>query len=248
MSELGRLFPQSRSVERCRRGFPPVSRSDSRLDGPRERLARMDSGCLSDSELLALVIRTGTKGLDALSLARRILMDAGGLAGLADLSRAQLMSRPGLGEAKSASLLAATELGRRMARQRLELGDAIRSPEDIHKHFDLRLRRRRQEHFLVLLLDGRNRILRELQISQGTLNASLVHPREVFRSAVQEAAAALVLVHNHPSGDPTPSGEDFVVTRRLVEAGELLGVRVVDHVVVAERGFYSFREHGEIGE
>ena len=99
---------------------------------------------------------------------------------------------------------------------------------------------------MVLMLDGRHRVMREAQVSQGTLNASLVHPREVFRSAVRESAAALVLVHNHPSGDPTPSGEDFEVTRRLVEAGELLGIRVMDHVVVAERGFYSFREHGEL--
>jgi DNA repair protein RadC len=106
----------------------------------------------------------------------------------------------------------------------------------------------RKEHFMVLLLDSRNRVMSESQISQGTLTASLVHPREVFRPAVSAAAAAVVLVHNHPSGDPAPSAEDLRVTRRLVEAGEIVGIRVVDHVVVAEHGFYSFQENGQLTE
>ncbi|MFP6638924.1 MAG: DNA repair protein RadC [Myxococcota bacterium] len=237
--------------DRGRRGQVPLSRLPelkSRVqDGPRERLERLGPESLSDAELTALLIRTGTRDHDALSLSCRLLASAGGLVGLAELSLGQLTAQPGLGVAKSASLLAAREFGRRMAGRRLQRGATIRGPEDIHRHFDHRMRHRRQEHFMVLMLDGRHRVMRESQVSQGTLNASLVHPREVFRSAVRESAAALVLVHNHPSGDPTPSGEDFEVTRRLVEAGELLGIRVVDHVVVAERGFYSFREHGELG-
>lgn len=216
-------------------------------DGPRERLERLGPECLSDAELTALLIRTGTRDHDALTLSRRLLQSAGGLTGLAELSLSQLAAQPGLGTVKSASVLAAGELGRRLAGRRLERGAVIRAPEDIYRHFDHRMRYRHQELFVVLLLDGRHRVIRESQISQGTLNASLVHPREVFRAAVRESAAALVLVHNHPSGDPTPSAEDFEVTRRLVEVGELLGIRVMDHVVIAERGFYSFREQGQLG-
>jgi DNA repair protein RadC len=122
----------------------------------------------------------------------------------------------------------------------------IRSPSDVYRHFHPSLRDARQERFVVVLLDARQRVLRSEVISQGTLTASLVHPREVFRPALRDAAAALVLVHNHPSGDPTPSTEDREVTARLASAGEILGIRVVDHVVVAERGFCSLREEGAL--
>jgi DNA repair protein RadC len=125
-------------------------------------------------------------------------------------------------------------------------GDAIRSAADVHHHFYERLRDSVQENFIAVLLDGRHRVLGNLPISRGTLTASLVHPREVFRGAVREAAAAIVLVHNHPSGDPSPSAQDREVTRRLEEAGEIMGIRVVDHVVVAEGGYYSFCEAGQM--
>jgi DNA repair protein RadC len=150
----------------------------------------------------------------------------------------------GLGPAKSASLIAACEIGRRMATRRLEVGARIHGPADVHGHFFERLRDCNSERFHALLLDGRHRVMGEVLVSQGTLTASLVHPREVFRAAIRRAAAALVLVHNHPSGDPAPSAEDRQVTDRLVKAGELLGIRILDHVVVAERGYYSFSEQG----
>ena len=124
----------------------------------------------------------------------------------------------------------------------------IRSPDDVYGHFAQRMRWHQQENFMVLLLDGRNRLIRESRVSQGTLNASLVHPREVFRSAVREAAASLVLVHNHPSGDPAPSAEDLEVTDRLVEAGRVLGIRILDHVVVAHQCYFSFREEGRLAD
>jgi DNA repair protein RadC len=149
-----------------------------------------------------------------------------------------------MGPAKSASVCASLELGRRLAARRLHPGAAIRGPEDVFAHFHSSLRLVSHEKFIALLLDGRHRVLREEVVSQGTLTASLVHPREVFRPALREAAAALILVHNHPSGDPAPSAEDREVTRRLVRAGELLGVRVLDHVVVAERGFCSLQREG----
>jgi DNA repair protein RadC len=135
-------------------------------------------------------------------------------------------------------------LGRRLAARRLRPGDPVRGPADVFRHFYPRLRHARQERFLVVLLDGRHRMMREVVISQGTLTASLVHPREVFRPALREAAAAVVLVHNHPSGDPTPSTEDREITIRLADAGSLLGVPVLDHVVVAERGWVSLCDLG----
>ena len=160
----------------------------------------------------------------------------------------ELEALPGFGLAKAATLVAAIELGRRGAARRLARGEVLRSPGDVHRHFASRLRDEACERFLVLLLDGRHRVLGEVTVSQGTLTASLVHPREVFGPAIRRSAAAIVLVHNHPSGDPTPSAEDRSVTLRLRQAGELLGIRVVDHVIIAERGYYSFDEAGDLAE
>ncbi len=235
-------------MERRTRAQAPPSRSaGARLEGeaPRERLRALGPGALSDAELLALVLRTGGAGRGGLDLSRLLLARAGGLLALARAAPAELRA-PGVGPAKAASLEAAFELGRRIASRRLAPGDPITGPADVHRHLHPRLRGAPQEEFLALLLDGRHRLLREIPISRGTLTASLVHPREVFRPALREGAAALVLAHNHPSGDPTPSAEDREVTDRLVRAGELLGVRVVDHVVVAERGFASLRELGAL--
>lgn len=218
----------------------------STSDRPRERLAANGAVALSEAELLALLLRTGCRGFDAVALATRLLASRGGLAGLLEHPYDGLCEIPGLGRTKAASLLAAAEIGRRLASRRLVPGDVIRSPGDVHRHFHQRLRDSRREHFMILLLDGRHRVMSESQISQGTLTASLVHPREVFRPAVRAAAAAIVLVHNHPSGDPTPSAEDLEVTHRLVSAGEVVGIRVVDHVVVADAGFHSFQESGQM--
>ena len=212
------------------------------FDRPRERLEALGPEVLSDAELLALLLRTGSRGSDALAVASQLLAGHGGLAGLARAGARELAGAPGVGPAKSATLRASLELGRRLAARRLPAGSAIRSPADVFRHFHPRLRDAAHECFLVVLLDGRHRVMRQELISQGTLTASLVHPREVFRPALRAAAAALVLVHNHPSGDPTPSREDHEVTCRLVRAGEILGVPVLDHVVVAERGYRSLRD------
>jgi DNA repair protein RadC len=219
---------------------PPV---EPRTDRPRERLTESGAAALSDAELVALLLRTGDRQRDALGVAARLLERFAGLRGLARASAREMCSAPGVGPAKTASLLAALELGRRLEGRRLSAGVALRSPADIDRHFRPELRDVRQEHFCVVLLDARHRVLRTETVSRGTLTASLVHPREVFRPALREAAAAMVLVHNHPSGDPSPSAEDREVTARLVRAGEILGVRVLDHVILAERGFVSLREH-----
>ena len=220
--------------------------TDRRTEGPRERLRSRGAEALSAAELIALLLRTGSQGRDAVDVARTLLARCGGLDGLESAPVLELDAVPGVGEAKAASLVAAFELGRRCATARLPEGAALRTPEDVFQRFSARLRRLRQERFVVVLLDGRHRVIAEEVISQGTLTASLVHPREVFRPALRACAAAVILVHNHPSGDPTPSAEDRAVTTRLAEAGEILGVRVLDHVVVAERGFVSLRESGDL--
>jgi DNA repair protein RadC len=214
-------------------------------DRPRERLEQKGVGALADAELIALVLRTGNRTHDAWTIGRAAIDRFGGLAGLAEASGRALEAVPGLGPAKSASLRAAIELARRLVDEPLERGQPIRSPADVQRHFRGRLRGFQRESFHVLLLDGRHRLIATEEVSVGTLTASLVHPREVFRDAIRSAAAALVLVHNHPSGDPSPSAEDRTVTERLRSAGLLLGIRVLDHVIVANSGYFSFREAGE---
>jgi DNA repair protein RadC len=211
---------------------------------PRERLARHGAEALSDIELLALLLRTGARARSASEIAARLLEQHGGLVGLAAARERELSGLSGVGPAKSASLRACFELARRIASRRLEPGLPIRGPEDVHRHFHAQLRHLAHERFIVVLVDGRHRVMRHEVVSQGTLTASLVHPREVFRPALRDAAAAVVLVHNHPSGDPTPSSEDREITLRLSRAGNLLGIRVLDHVIVAECGYASLRDLG----
>lgn len=227
---------------------PSVSHeSETDFDCPRQRLRMFGAEALSDSELIALLLRTGGRGRDAHSLSQFLLREFGGLQGLSRFTEADLASIRGIGPAKLATIRASLEIARRIGGRRLPLRNSIRSPAEIYRHFHSRLRTCPHENFLVLLLDSRQRLLREVVVSQGTLTASLVHPREVFREAVKEAAASIVLVHNHPSGDPSPSAEDREVTERLAQAGEIVGIRVLDHVVVAEHGYFSFRESSDLG-
>ncbi len=214
-------------------------------DRPRERLSRLGPAALADAELLALILRTGDRQQDAWSLARNLIERFAGLDGLLGASGSAIEAMPGLGPAKAASIRAAFELAQRVVSQPLEQGKPIRGPGDVQAHFESRLRHLRRESFHVVLLDGRHRLIAVEEVSVGTLTASLVHPREVFREAIRCAAGSLLLVHNHPSGDPRPSAEDRAVTSRLRAAGELLGIQVVDHVIVAVGGYFSFREAGE---
>lgn len=232
------------AVDRDPRG--PVGRGGG--EWPRERLQRDGARALSAVDLVALVLRTGDRARDAWSLAHQLVDREGGLVALAGVSLRELEATSGVGPAKSASLMAAFELGRRLASTPLERGQSIRSPADVQRHFQPRIRDRQRESFHALMLDGRHRLVAVDEVSVGTLTASLVHPREVFREAIRHAAAALLLAHHHPSGDPSPSPEDRAVTTRLVAAGRLLGIRVVDHVIVAERGYFSFREAGLLAD
>jgi DNA repair protein RadC len=204
---------------------------------PREKLRAQGARALTDAELLALVLGSGTPGRSALRVGRALARRAPReLAGWPPL---RWLTVPGIGPARAAALAAAFELGRRAA-ERPERVASIRGPEDVLAEVRDLVRARR-EHFVVLLLNARHELQVRETVSIGSLNASIVHPREVFLPAILHSAASVVLVHNHPSGDPEPSDEDLSITRRLVEVGDLVGIGVLDHVIVAARGTVSFR-------
>jgi DNA repair protein RadC len=213
---------------------------------PREKLMNRGAEALTDAELLALVIRTGdaATGQSAIDLGRQLLQEFGDLRALAAAGMTEICRIKGAGTAKAASIKAALELANRCQARRLAIWDRFTSPEQVYEHYHFTYRDRRKEYFLALLLDGKNRVIREVQISEGSLNQSIVHPREVFNPAVRESAAAIILVHNHPTGDPAPSREDREITRRLREAGDLMGVKVLDHIIIGDGSFVSFASEG----
>jgi DNA repair protein RadC len=201
---------------------------------PRERLLRQGGGALSDSELLALLLRTGRAGVSVLQMAMDVLRGNGGLTGLLTATPHSLR-RSGLGPAKAATLLAAVEVGRRLAREQID-GEALTRPVDVARYLALRYHTCDQEVMGALFLDARSRLLGEREMFRGTLSRIAVEPREILRECLQRGAAALYLFHTHPSGDPSPSAEDLLFTRRLAEAAEIVGVRLADHVVLGHRG------------
>lgn len=213
-------------------------------DGPRERLAMLGAEALSDVELLAVLLGTGTQGEPVLALAEAIVAEAGGLRGLARQGPSLLARRSGVGLTKATRIAAAFELGRRALALPLASQARIASSRDVDRAFRPRLSHADVEHFVVLALDARNRVLAEILVAKGGIAACPVVPADVFRALLREAAVAAVLVHNHPSGDPTPSAADVELTARLVESGALLGVRIHDHVVVARDGYTSFLDRG----
>ncbi len=214
---------------------------------PREKLLKRGVSALSDAELLALVLRTGdaAAGKSAIGLGRELLDQFdGNLRALAQAELDELRRIKGLGLAKASSIKAAFTLGSRFQSRRLETMEKFTNPLQVFEFFQHELRDSKKEIFLVLLLDGKNRITRKVQISEGSLNQSIVHPREAFAPAVRESAAAVIFIHNHPSGDPEPSREDRDITRRLRESGELLGIKVLDHIIIGEERYFSFIESG----
>ena len=211
---------------------------------PRERLLRCGEGALNTSELLAIILRVGVGGESALDLARRLIITYDGLPGLARASFAELRAERGLGNAKTAQLKAALELGRRMLLATPEERLIVRSPSDVAQILMAEMSHLEQEHFQVLYLDTRNRLLGSDEVYVGSLNASHIRVAEIFRDAIKRNCAAIIVAHNHPSGDPSPSPEDVEVTRRLVAAGDLLGISVLDHLVIGQQRFVSLRERG----
>lgn len=214
-------------------------------DRPRERLWSLGAPALTASELVALLLGTGDLSHDATEVASLLLRASdGGLRRLASRPPGELLLTPGVGRAKAARLIAAFELAERLAREDRPAVPRIGDPADVVRLIGARLRDLQVEEFHLLALDTRSRVLRDVLVTRGLLDSSLVHPREVFRAAIMEAAAGIILVHNHPSGDPTPSAEDRAVTRQLVAAGQLLDMPVYDHVIIAGDRFTSFATAG----
>ena len=212
---------------------------------PRERMYAAGAHALSSRELIAILVGSGTGGSSAVEVAGSLVQSSdGSLRQMAMLSHADMRKVPGVGPAVAARVLAALELGRRMARETAAERPRIQGPADVYELCAPALRDLRQEEFRLLLLNTQHAVLRELVITRGTLDTSVVHPREVFRAAISESAAAIVLVHNHPSGDPAPSREDRDVTEQLAAAGRLIGIPVLDHVVVGDGRYVSFVEMG----
>lgn len=210
---------------------------------PRERLLAAGPSALSDGELLGLLFGIGSREKTAVELAQVVISEAGGLHGLYDVSAHELMNVKGIGEAKACIILAAVELGRRIGQVRNPGRPVVSSPADVNRLLRGRIANLDRENFVAVLLNTKNEVIETPLVSIGTLSASLVHPREVFKPAVRASAASVVLVHNHPSGEVEPSREDHEVTRRLTEAAEILGIEVLDHVIVGD-GYFSMKEHG----
>lgn len=212
---------------------------------PRERLQRFGPGPLSEHELLALVIGSGSGSISARALAERVLgLSDGHLHDLAQMDPGRLVEIQGIGPAMASRIVAAIELGRRVGSARPGLEDPITGPADVHDIFAPTLDHLAHEEFHILLLNSQNVPICQRQVTKGILDASLIHPREVFRDAIVLRAAALILVHNHPSGNPEPSAEDLKVTRQLCEAGDQIGIPVLDHIIVAGGGFSSLAGRG----
>jgi DNA repair protein RadC len=215
-------------------------------DRPREKLLRTGAAALGDNELVAVVLGNGTRGVDALGLANELLRRRGGIHGLARSSVDDLGQVAGVGRARAAQVLAALELGRRTLTHGPGARVQLRSPRDAATYLLPTFGARGVEQFGIVLLDSRHRVLRTTIVASGTLNSTIVQPRDVFREAMLGAAASIVAFHNHPSGDPTPSPEDVELTRRLCAAGLLMGIEVVDHVVLGDARYCSLKEMGQL--
>ncbi|SDI92672.1 RadC family protein [Salimicrobium halophilum] len=215
-----------------------------RGEGPREKLVTYGADRLTMNELLAVLLSKGTKGMPIDRLSHEILVYLQGTEGLREATVDDLTTIEGVGPAKAVQLIAAMELGRRVHYEKREEGFLIRSPEDGAEYVMEEMRHLKQEHFVALFLDVKNRVISKRTVFVGSLNSSIVHPRELFKEAVKRSAASIVCVHNHPSGDPSPSQEDIQVTKRLSECGKLLGIELLDHLVIGDSTFISLKEKG----
>ncbi|WP_110111490.1 DNA repair protein RadC [Bacillus sp. CGMCC 1.16541] len=211
---------------------------------PRERLIQKGSGSLSNHELVAILLRTGTKEESVLQLSNRILNHFDGLKLLPEATVDEMTNIKGVGSAKAVQIIAAIELGKRIAQLRSENRYTIRSPQDGADYMMEEMRVLSQEHFVCLYLNTKNQILHKQTIFIGSLNASIVHPREVYKEAFRRSAASIICLHNHPSGDPTPSREDIEVTKRLKECGDIIGIELLDHLIIGDRKYISLKEKG----
>ncbi|MCH1626564.1 RadC family protein [Ferdinandcohnia quinoae] len=221
------------------RDFPQEER-------PRERLISDGPESLSNHELLAILLRTGTKEESVLQLSNRLLQHFEGLRLLKDASVEEITMIKGIGIAKAVQIMASIELGRRIGKLQYEDRYVIRSPEDGARYVMEDMRFLSQEHFVCLYLNTKNQVIHRQTIFIGSLNASIVHPREVYKEAFRRSAASIIAIHNHPSGDPAPSREDIEVTKRLVECGKIIGIELLDHLIIGEHKFVSLKEKGYV--
>ena len=213
---------------------------------PRETLLKKGETYLSDSELLAILINNGTRDKSAITLAREIIETSDGIRNLSNITVEELSKIKGIGLAKACRIISALELGRRVSVASEMQKFKISSPQDIGNVYMEELRYKKKEIFRVVLLNTKNVIIGSKDISEGSLNASIVHPREVFLEAIKKSANKMILMHNYPSGDPTPSSEDINITKRLISAGQIVGIEILDHVIIGDGSFYSFKENGQI--
>lgn len=214
---------------------------------PREKLMNQGVSHLSVSELLAILIRTGTKNSSALSLGNKIVSKCGDdLTELHQITLEELCSIEGIGESKACQILAAVELGKRMKQSTVMRKAKLSSPNDVVTFFSAELIESKVEKFIAVLLNTKNEVINWEVISIGSLNASIVHPREVFNRAIKRSAASLIVVHNHPSGHIDPSREDINITKRLFEAGQLIGIPLIDHIIIGRDKYYSFKEENQL--
>ena len=212
---------------------------------PRERLMAHGPSALSEAQLLAIIIRNGRAGHTAVDLGRNLLERFGSLAGIEQAAIKEICEVKGIGKAKAAEIKAAIELGRRYQKPSLT-GASFCSSHDVAAYYRPRMKDLKQETFRCALLDTKNKIIREEVVSIGSLSASIVHPRDSFKAAIRESAAAVIFIHNHPSGDVKPSQEDILLTKRLVQAGDVLGIQVLDHIIIGNGSHFSFKDNGMI--
>lgn len=237
------LMPQEKKVRETSEYHSKI-KDWSHEDRPREKLEQRGPSALTDAELLAILIGSGTKRITAVDLAKTLLSEFGHTAELAKCNFQELKQFKGIGKVKAIKLVAAFELMRRTQAQHPSKKTKVKTPEDVADRFIPLLRDLKKEIFRVILLDSANQIIRDVTISEGTLNASLVHPREVFKAAVDDRAASVILLHNHPSGNPEPSAEDISITEQLRQAGRIMGIPVRDHIIVAGSHFTSLAKLG----
>jgi len=238
-------YSLNRGAERERetRNLSVIMRDESR---PRERLAQHGAAALTEEELLAILLRTGSGGLNAVDVATQMLRTAGSLDRLSSMSLAELAAQKGIGRVKAITIKAALELARRVKSAPPPGRQPIQTSRQIFELVESHFIGAKREEFLVMLLDVKMRFMRLIPVSMGTLTNSIVHPREAFLEAIRDSAHAVIFVHNHPTGDPAPSLQDVAITRRLVEAGEVVGIQVKDHLIIGSGRFYSFADAGKL--
>jgi DNA repair protein RadC len=229
------------------RKYPKTIYNWTEDERPRERLLKFGADKLSDTELLAIPLRVGSSGKSDVDIARELINEFGTFRNIDSKSLAEL-KRKGLGIAKIAQIKAAIEIGKRFLKEKSLTKIKVKTSKDIVNYFIPYLRDMKKEIFKVVLLDGKNKIIKDVTISEGTLTKSIVHPREVIKEAVAESSSALILIHNHPSGEPQPSQEDIEITNRIISACELVGIKVLDHIIIGDNNYFSFFNEGLIKE